>query len=205
TVAITAPASGASLEIGAATTLTATASDPEDGSLAPVVAWTSSRDGAIGTGGSITLSTLSAGTHVITASATDSGGKTGRASITVTMNATPTVTITAPAAGSAFEPGAASALTPTATDPEARHPGARGTGASFALSTLSTATHTITASVTDAAGRTASRSVTVRVDANPTVTITAPTTTTVAAGTSITFVGGASDNEDGDLTGTIVW
>src|SRR5207247_1626329 len=46
---------------------------------------------------------------------------------------------------------------------------------------------------------------TVRVDANPTVTITAPTTTTVAAGTSITFVGGASDNEDGDLTGTIVW
>ena len=59
--------------------------------------------------------------------------------------------------------------------------------------------------MTDAAGRTASRSVTVRVDANPTVTITAPTTTTVAAGTSITFVGGASDNEDGDLTGTIVW
>src|SRR5207249_3341932 len=199
TVAITAPASGASLEIGAATTLTATASDPEDGSLAPVVAWTSSRDGAIGTGGSITLSTLSAGTHVITASATDSGGKTGRASITVTMNATPTVTITAPAAGSAFEPGAAIALTATAADPEAggrgaaihwtsSRDGALGTGASFALSTLSTGTHTITASVTDAAGRTASRSVTVRVDANPTVTITAPTTTTVAAGTSITFV-----------------
>src|SRR5207247_3766 len=102
TVAITAPASGAILEIGAATTLTATASDPEDGSLAPVVAWTSSRDGAIGTGGSITLSTLSAGTHVITASATDSGGKTGRASITVTLNATPTVNITAPAPGSGF-------------------------------------------------------------------------------------------------------
>src|SRR5207302_11324414 len=100
TVGITAPASGSILEIGAATTFTATASDPEDGSLAPVVAWTSSRDGAIGTGGSITLSTLSAGTHVIAASATDSGGKTGRASITVTMNATPTLTITAPAAGS---------------------------------------------------------------------------------------------------------
>src|SRR5207244_11856811 len=151
TVAITAPASGAILEIGAATTLTAIASDPEDGSLAPVVAWTSSRDGAIGTGGSITLSTLSAGTHVITASATDSGGKTGRASITVTMNATPTVTITAPAAGSAFEPGAAIALTATAADPEdgdlgprihsnSTHDRPRGPGTKLTVSTLPAAT-----------------------------------------------------------------
>src|SRR5439155_876583 len=155
TVAITAPASGAILEIGAATTLTATASDPEDGSLAPVVAWTSSRDGALGTGGSITLSTLSAGAHVITASATDTGGKNGPPPVT-----------------DAEEGDLGAAIHWTSS-----RDGALGTGASFALSTLSTGTHTITASVTDAAGRTASRSVTIRVDANPTVTITAPTTT----------------------------
>src|SRR5205823_908540 len=144
TVTITAPPSGSILEIGAATTLTATASDLEDGSLAPVVAWTSSRDGAIGTGGSITLSTLSAGTHVITASATDSGGKTGRASITILVDAAPAVAIAAPAAGSVFAPGAAITFTASATDAEegdlgaaihwtSSRDGALGTGASFAL------------------------------------------------------------------------
>src|SRR5206468_4288008 len=118
TVAITAPASGAILEIGAATTLTATASDPEDGSLAPVVAWTSSRDGAIGTGGSITLSTLSAGTHVITASATDGVGKTGRATITVLVDATPTVSISTPLTSAVFVQGETITFVATATDTE---------------------------------------------------------------------------------------
>ena len=59
--------------------------------------------------------------------------------------------------------------------------------------------------VTDAAGRTASRSTTVRVDANPTVTITAPTTTVYNQGDTITFAGTASDFEDGDLTAHLVW
>src|SRR5205807_9341484 len=108
----------------------------------------------------------------ITASATDSGGKTGRASITVTMNATPTVTITAPAAGSAFQPGAAIALTATATDPEdgnlgsritwtSSRDGALGTGASPTVSSLSNGTHTITASATDGVGKNGRDSLTV--------------------------------------------
>ena len=50
--------------------------------------WTSNRDGQIGTGSSFDC-TLSDGIHNITASATDSRGKTGTASITITLGGTP--------------------------------------------------------------------------------------------------------------------
>src|SRR5206468_1250528 len=164
-VAITAPASGSNYEPGTAVTFTATATDAEDGNLAAHVSWISSRDGVLGTGGSITTSTLSSGTHAIIASVTDSGRKSARAAISVVVNATPTVTITAPAAGSAFEPGAAIALTATAADPEdgdlgsritwtSSRDGALGTGKSLTVSTLSTGTHIITASATDDVGKT---------------------------------------------------
>ena len=61
------------------------ASDNEDEALsAGNLSWTSSVDGAIGNGGSF-AKTLSAGIHTITASVTDSGGKTGSDSITITV------------------------------------------------------------------------------------------------------------------------
>ena len=62
-----------------------TATDAEDGVLTAGLAWASSLDGAIGSGGSFTTSALSAGVHVITASVTDSGGTTGSATITITI------------------------------------------------------------------------------------------------------------------------
>ena len=51
------------------------------------IAWTSSLDGALGTGRSITISALRAGTHVVTAAVTDPRGSTGQARIAVVVRA----------------------------------------------------------------------------------------------------------------------
>src|SRR5207253_7673139 len=99
-------------------TFTGSASDAEDGTLTSRIVWASSRDGVLGTGATIAVSTLSTGIHTITAAATDSANKTGRATITIAVNATPTVAITTPATGAIFEPGAAATFTATATDVE---------------------------------------------------------------------------------------
>src|SRR5258705_5453 len=58
-VVISAPANGSSAAIGTPITLTATATDDFDGALTGQLAWTSSRDGALGTGGSVAVPRLS--------------------------------------------------------------------------------------------------------------------------------------------------
>ncbi len=63
--------------------LQGSASDPEDGSLSASMNWTSSLDGPLGSGASV-LTQLTEGVHTLSASATDSGGKTASASVTVT-------------------------------------------------------------------------------------------------------------------------
>jgi hypothetical protein len=87
TVTITAPPDGTTVTQGILITFTGTAMDAEDGDLTPNLAWTSSLDGAIGSGGSFATSALSVGTHAVTASVMDSGGLQGSATITVTVNA----------------------------------------------------------------------------------------------------------------------
>ena len=82
-VAITDPADGSISVSGDLVTFTGTASDPEDGDLSASLDWTSSLDGAIGTGASFGTSSLSVGTHTITASATDSDTNTNVATITI--------------------------------------------------------------------------------------------------------------------------
>jgi hypothetical protein len=58
--------------------------DPDEGFLPDsLLSWSSSHDGVLGTGGRITVDTLSVNTHVITLTATDSRGHSGRDSITV--------------------------------------------------------------------------------------------------------------------------
>ncbi len=88
TVTITSPGDGAVSPPGQPFTFTATASDPEEGDLTPAIRWVSSIDGDIGTGGQITTSSLSLGTHWITAYATDGTGFTSQQSIHVTVPAT---------------------------------------------------------------------------------------------------------------------
>ena len=87
-VAIASPANNTTVPVGTVISFAATATDIEDGALTAVIAWRSNIDGAIGTGGAFSR-TLTAGTHVVTASATDSGARTGAASVTVNVQAPP--------------------------------------------------------------------------------------------------------------------
>ena len=176
-VNITAPSNGASFPEGTSISFAGSANDAEDGDLTASLAWTSSLDGAIGTGGAFSA-TLSVGTHTITASVTDSGGLTGSALISVmvtpTGNAPPAVNITTPPDGASFPEGTSIAFAGSATDAEdgdltanlawsSSRDGAIGTGGSFSA-TLSVGTHTVTASVTDSGGATGSASISVTVN-----------------------------------------
>jgi hypothetical protein len=83
TVTITQPANGSTFNVGDPVAFAGTATDAEDGNLTGSLAWSSSRDGAIGTGGSFTRSDLTAGVHTITASVTDSDGRCWLSAITL--------------------------------------------------------------------------------------------------------------------------
>ena len=72
-VSIATPASGSAVGQGTAISFSGSAIDTEDGPLTTSLVWTSNVDGQIGTGGSFSRA-LSAGSHTITARATDSGG-----------------------------------------------------------------------------------------------------------------------------------
>ncbi|HSF20143.1 MAG TPA: Ig-like domain-containing protein, partial [Vicinamibacteria bacterium] len=155
---------------------TGTAGDAEDGDLTASLSWESNLDGSIGTGGSFST-TLSAGTHTITASVSDSQGAMGGDSITVTVNALPTVTITLPADGATFNEGESIDFTGTAGDAEdgdltaslsweSNLDGPIGTGGSFSA-TLSAGTHTITAIATDSQGSSGQDSISITVNVAP--------------------------------------
>lgn len=89
TVTITAPSSGATFTQGTSITLSGSANDNEDGNITSSLSWTSSIDGALGIGGSVTRA-LSAGSHAITARVTDSRGISTSRQISVSVTATPT-------------------------------------------------------------------------------------------------------------------
>ncbi|MCL4741625.1 MAG: S8 family serine peptidase [Phycisphaerales bacterium] len=88
-VTITSPADNSTFTEGASVTFTGSASDAQDGDLSGSITWTSNLDGAIGAGASFATSTLSVGTHVVTASVTDSGGLVGSDTVTVIIDPAP--------------------------------------------------------------------------------------------------------------------
>ncbi|HEX5059015.1 MAG TPA: M20/M25/M40 family metallo-hydrolase [Kofleriaceae bacterium] len=83
-VSITAPGAGETLTGSTPIELDATAMDDEDGELSASIEWTSSLDGALGSGASLKAK-LSAGVHTITATAKDSAGATGEATMSLTI------------------------------------------------------------------------------------------------------------------------
>ncbi len=89
-VSITSPVDGSTFVSGATILFEGTASDTEDedGALTASLVWTSDLDGSIGTGGSFST-TLTDGNHTITAEVTDSGGKTGSATRSITVGTPP--------------------------------------------------------------------------------------------------------------------
>ena len=86
TASISSPADGSNPASGATINFAGSASDTEDddATLTSSLVWTSSIDGSIGSSGSFSK-TLSDGNHTITASVTDSGGKTGDKHLNVTL------------------------------------------------------------------------------------------------------------------------
>ena len=85
-VTITSPADNASVPESTAVLFAGGAVD-DDGVVLPDTAlhWTSDIDGALGAGDSVVLSTLTAGHHTITLTASDTGGLTGHASVTLNV------------------------------------------------------------------------------------------------------------------------
>ncbi|UCG88117.1 MAG: Ig-like domain repeat protein, partial [Gemmatimonadota bacterium] len=95
-VQITSPEDGAQFLAGETVSFAGSAHDPEDGPLSgSALSWESGLDGAIGNGASFTRDDLSAGTHQITLTATDSRNATSSASIAITVAAPLTITTTA--------------------------------------------------------------------------------------------------------------
>ncbi len=224
-VTISNPANNANFVVGTPVTFSGTALDFEDGALSQSLSWNSSRDGALGSGGSVTANSLTLGAHVITASATDSDNATGTAVMTINVNEPfnepPTLNVTAPTQGATFNIGAAVGFAGTASDVEdgtisngiswtSSRNGLLGTGASLSVSTLSAGAHTITASITDSGGKftTMTRNITVVVPGNtpPVVTVTAPLNgAAFGVGQSVALAATATDTQDGTLTSVISW
>jgi hypothetical protein len=217
TVSMTAPANGATVT-GKTVAVSATASDN--------VAVTSLQfklDGAnLGAADTATpysltwdSTTVSNGSHVLTAVASDgAGNSTTAASVTVTVNndtTAPAVALTAPAAGSTVS--ATVTVSANASDNvgvvgvqfklDGANLGAEVTAAPYNVSwnttTAANGSHSLTAVARDAAGNTTTSgavAVTVsNVDATPpTVAITAPANGATVAGSSVAVSATASDN-----------
>ena len=81
-VVITSPVDGTTSAADALLNLIGTATDLEDGDLGASLVWTSSKDGVLGTGTELGV-VLSKGRHTITATATDSGGASGSAQVSI--------------------------------------------------------------------------------------------------------------------------
>ena len=108
---INTPQDGATYDAGALVRLSGHGSDPEDGRLPEEsTVWTSSRDGALGTGWNLDR-VLSPGTHVISLTVTDSGGLSDTASVEIMVReAAPTASISGRVTGNGFGVGGATLM-----------------------------------------------------------------------------------------------
>jgi FtsP/CotA-like multicopper oxidase with cupredoxin domain len=230
-VTITSPADLSTFTFGDSVTFTGTAMDTQDGDISASLTWSSDLDGAIGSGGTFSTTTLSVGTHLITATATDSGTLTGSASITVTItappgNTPPTASISTPADLSSFTAGDSVTFTGAGSDVEdgdvtasltwsSDLDGAIGSGGTFSTTTLSVGTHLITATATDSGTLTGSASITITVNLPATMHIGAMTDASVnspptsvlfwTAGVTITIHDASHTPVGAGITVTGVW
>ncbi len=179
------PLAGDFFEAGETISVTGEATDYEDGNLTADIEWF--LDGtSFGTGGSAMITTLlTPGMHYIRAVVEDSAGNTASdtISIVISQNIHPVVTILAPATdGEIFIEEAPIPLRAIALDPQdldisdqitwttnlpAPGPNPIGTGSEITKTNLAVGTHTITASVTDSGGLSATDTRTVIVRPDP--------------------------------------
>ena len=178
TVTVLSPVNGAQAGTGTAVAFSGSALDNPDGDISGKLTWRSNLDGQIGTGASFSRA-LSAGNHTVTATVQDSIGFTVSKSIMVYVttqtptNTAPSVTISTPSNGAVVAAGTSMTFSGSANDSQdgnltsrmtwrSNIDGQIGTGGSFSR-TLTSGTHTITASVTDNGGLAGQRSISVSV------------------------------------------
>ena len=194
-IAIQSPGNNAIFEVDTVIFFTATSSDLEDGDLSHNIQWTSSIDGSLGVGKTLSAQ-LSTGDHLITASIVDSENLLAETGINLTVfepiNQAPVLSINAPGNNSEFDEYALIHFSAMATDAEdgnlnnsiqwhSNIDGQLGLGGNFST-TLSPGSHIVTATVTDSGALSHSREVVVIVnpvqnnnDRSALVSWTAPT------------------------------
>jgi uncharacterized protein YjiK len=222
-VTITSPIPDSTHSTLSTVTFTGTALDTKDGDLTSAMVWISTLDGEIGRGNSFSTADLTEGTHLVTATVTDSEGKEGSASVTVIVtseNSPPIVSVTSPIPGSTTVSGDSVTFSGTASDIEdgdlassiqwsSSIDGTIGAGASFTTNGLSEGSHDITATVTDSDGAVGIGSVSITVtalNAPPVVTINRPVEGEIyASGQIVTFNASALDPEDGSRSSSLRW
>lgn len=216
TVDILAPEDGAAFTTNETVSFVGDVSDPAETIPDANIAWTSDRDGLLGTGSSI-ASMLTDGTHVITLAAIDSNGLEGEDSVTIQVLASvpPTVEIVEPENGESFLANEMISFLAEASDPldgklsgdslvwVSNIDGPLGTGESLLLA-LSKGTHTVVVTASNSLALSTNDSVTFEVVAGPgvpSVTISSPVdNATFGPAQTITFEGSATDPEDGALS-----
>ena len=215
-VTLSSPPSGSELIVGFATTLSATASDP-DGNVVSVQFI--ANGSVVGTATtfpfSVSWTPTSPGKYALTAKATDNTGNIVTSSVvnvTVGSGSPPTVKLTSPAAGTTVNAGLAVVLAADASDTDGTVTSVKfvannivvgsSTTAPYRVSWLPPASgsYVIFAQATDSGNNvTSSDSVTLTVSANhaPTVSITAPTSGAgVLVGSATTITATASDPDN---------
>ena len=180
-VTITTPTNGFNFLPGTSATFMGTAADSEDGDLTGILTWRSNLDGILGSGASVSTTTLSVGSHSITASATDSESLSGTAAINITVttpdNSPPSVEINTPANSTTITAGDSVNFTAMATDTKegvinetiswkSNLSGNLGSGTSIKIKNLAVGTHSITATASDAEGLTGSATLAITVKAS---------------------------------------
>ncbi|MCB9481270.1 MAG: hypothetical protein H6680_05560 [Desulfobacteraceae bacterium] len=216
------PADGKQYDLGDSVTFTGTATDPEDGVLTETaLSWSSSKNGALGSGPTVTISNLREGDHEIILTATDNDGEIAQDVISITVtNPAPQVTITSPAdlaeytandtisfIGNGYDAQDGN-LSGTMLQWSSDKDGSIGTGKNFTSSNLSIGTHIITLRATDSAGASSDATITITIiNTKPVAEILSPYNNSIyTSRDTISFQGRGVDNEDGSITdSTLRW
>ncbi len=214
---LAAPEDGVRIDPGQPLVLAARASDDEDGDLTAAIRWRSDRDGALGTGGDLRITTLRHGRHTLQAAVVDGAGLRATTAVHILVDTAPTLLVDSPAEAMHLPGGQRLLLHADAHDAEdgdlgtaiawaSDRDGPLGTGTDLQV-VLREGTHRLTATVRDADSvpATVARTVVVTPSA-PVVTITTPAPGAVGVSDqTVAFAGGALDFADGDLRRRLEW